>query len=73
MDQRDVLVADPLDVVFSEAVVEHGGAFEGLDGHDAGTVVRLEPFASRQGSSRPGGGHEGGQSKLRLLPLVVEV
>ena len=34
VDQRHVLVADALDVVVAEAVVEHGRALEGLDGND---------------------------------------
>ena len=41
VDQRDVLVADALDVVLAIAVLEHGRAFERLDGDDLGAVPLL--------------------------------
>ena len=73
MDERNVLVADALDVVLAVAVVEHRGALDGLDSSDPGTVISLEPFAGGQCSRRPGGSHEGSQPKPGPLGLVVEV
>ena len=68
-----MLVADSLDVVLAEAVVEHCGALEGLDGNDAGAVVGLEAFTCREGSRRSGCGDEGGQFQIGPLVAVVFV
>src|SRR5258706_11045983 len=52
MDQRDVLVADALDVVLAVAVVQHRRAFDCLDGRDLGTVNGLEIIARAYGACR---------------------
>jgi hypothetical protein len=50
VDQRDVLVADALDVVLTEAVLQHRRALERLHGDDAGAVLLLEAVPRRDGS-----------------------
>ena len=52
VDERDVLVADPLDVVLAVAVLEHRRTLECLDGDDAGAVLLLQPVAGAR-SCRP--------------------
>ena len=42
VDQGDVFVADPLDVVLAEPVVEHGGTFERFNGDGLGSQVFLQ-------------------------------
>ena len=68
VDERYVLVADALDVVLTEAVVEHRRALEGLDRHDAGAVVVLQAVTGAQGAGRPRGRDEGAQAKPGSLP-----
>ena len=51
VDQRDVLVADPLDVVLAEAVAEHRRALERLDRDDQRR--RSAPSGSRRRRSCP--------------------
>ena len=58
VDQRDVLVADPLDVVLAEAVVEHRRALERLGGDDLRAVVLLQVVAGGDRSGRAGRGDE---------------
>ena len=67
MDQRDVLVADPLDVVLAEAVAQHRRALDRLDGDDQRAEALLEVVA---GADRAGGsrrGDEGPEHQCRLL------
>ena len=52
VDQRDVLVADALDVVLAIAVLEHGRTFQRLDGDDLRAVPLLQIIA---GGDRAGG------------------
>ncbi len=61
VDERDVLVADALDVVVAVPVVEHGRAFEGFHGHDPGAVTLLEVVARPERAARARGRHVGGQ------------
>ena len=63
VDQRDVLVADALDVVLAEAVGEHRRALQRLDGHDPGAVVVLQPVAGGDRPGRAGRRHEGGEAQ----------
>ena len=58
VDQRDVLVADPLDVVLAEAVAEQGRALERLDGDGQRAVTLLEVVAGRDRAGRAGRGNE---------------
>ena len=64
VDQRDVLVADALDVVLAEAVLEHRRALERLDGDDPGAVVVLQPVAGGDRAGRSGGAGERGQPQV---------
>ena len=54
VDQRDVLVADALDVVLAIAVLEHGRTFERLDGGDLRAVPLLELVAGGDRAGRAG-------------------
>ena len=58
VDQRNVLVADALDIVLAIAVVEHGRAFQRLDGGDLRAVPRLEIIAGGNGAGRASRRHE---------------
>ena len=69
VDQRDVLVADALDVVFAVPVLEHGRALERLDGDDLGAVVVLEPIPGGDRAGRPRGRREGRQPKIAARRL----
>jgi hypothetical protein len=71
VDQRDVLVADALDVVFAEAVLEHRRALERFDGDDLGAVLLLQPVAGGDRAGRPGGGGERGEREVSTLRLVL--
>ena len=59
-----MLVADALDVVLAEAVLEHRRALQRLDRHDAGAVLVLQAVAGGDGAGRAGGRHEGGQPQV---------
>src|SRR6185503_5820428 len=61
VDQRDMLVADPLDVVLAMAVVEHGRAFNRLHRGNLAAVQRLEAITGAERSRRPAGTDEGSQ------------
>src|SRR5208283_996354 len=66
-DVRDVLVADPLDVVLAIAVVEEGRALRRLDRDDARSLLLLEPVARRE---RPRGARRRGvrgEHEARML------
>src|ERR671915_128695 len=65
MDQRNMFVADALDVVAPIAVVEQGWAFAGLDSDDAALVTRFQKVAGRQSAGRTGAGYERGKSGFR--------
>jgi hypothetical protein len=67
VDQRDVLVADALDVVLAEAVLEHRRALERLDGDDLGAVLLLEVVAGGDRAGRAGGRREGARFAGRVL------
>ena len=67
VDQRDVLVADPLDVVLAEAVAEHRRALERLDGDDQRAVALLQVVAGGDRPGRAGRRDERAQPQLRLL------
>ncbi len=54
VDDRDVLVADALDVVLAESVLEHRRAFEGFDGDDLRAVLLLQPVAGGDRAGRSG-------------------
>ena len=69
VDQRDMLVADPLDVVLAMAVVEHGRAFDRLDRSNLAAVQRLEAIAGAERSRRPAGTNEGSQPIVLMLVL----
>jgi hypothetical protein len=58
VDQRDVLVADPLDVVFAEPVPEQRWALEGLGRGDRRAEALLQMVPRRDRSRRPGGRDE---------------
>ncbi len=64
VDQRDVLVADALDVVLAEPVLEHRRALEGLDGDDPRAVLVLQQVAGGDRAGRPGGRHERSQPQI---------
>ena len=57
-----MLVADALDVVLAEAVVEHRRALERLDRDDPRAVALLQPVAGAERARRAGGGDEGAQA-----------
>ena len=59
VDVGHVLVADALDVVFAEAVVEQRRTLGGLDGDDARAEFFLEVIAGRQRAARTGCGNVG--------------
>ena len=59
-----MLVADALDVVLAEAVLQHRRALQRLGGHDAGAVVVLQPVAGGDGAGRPGGAGERRQAQV---------
>ena len=65
VDERHVLVADALDVVLAEAVLEQRRALQGLGGHDARPVALLQPVAGADGAGRARGRHEGRQAQVR--------
>ena len=65
MDQRDVLVADPLDVVLTKTVLEHRRALERLDGHDTRPVGLLEMVTGRDGAGRTCRRGERRQAQIR--------
>ena len=67
VDQRDVLVADALDVVLAEPVAEHRRTLERLDRDGQGARLLLEVIAGADRPSRAGGGGEGPQTEVRLL------
>ena len=48
VDQRDVLVADALDVVVAEAVLQHRRTLECFDRHDPAAVGVLEIVAGAE-------------------------
>jgi len=58
LDQRDVLVADALDVVGAVAVVEHGRALGRLDRDDLRPKGRLQVVARRQRAGGAGAADE---------------
>src|SRR4029077_20947038 len=68
VNERDVLVADPLDVVLAVAVVEHGRAFDRLDRGNLAAMQRLEGIAGGKLSCRPTGTDEGSQP-IVLMPM----
>ena len=69
MDVGDVLVADALDIVLAEPVVEQGRTFQRLDGNDLGAELLLEIVARGQGAARSGCRNEGGQVGARRLAV----
>ena len=64
VDQRDVLVADALDVVLAVAVLEHRRTLERLDGDDLGAVLVLQPVAGSDRAGRAGRRDERRQSEV---------
>src|SRR5437899_11755015 len=52
VDQRDVLVTDPLDVVLAVAVVQHRRALQRLDRDGHRSVALLEEVTGCQGPGR---------------------
>ena len=66
VDERDVLVADALDVVRAEAVGQHRRALQGLGGDDLGGVALLEVVTGAEGAGRAGGRHERAQPQAGL-------
>ena len=72
VDQRDVLVADALDVVLTETVVEHRRAFERLDRHDLRSVFVLQVVACSERSGGAGRRHVGGEVAAGVLGHVIE-
>ena len=58
VDERDVLVADALDVVLAEAVLEQRRALERLDGDDQRPEPLLEVVAGADRAGRAGRRHE---------------
>ena len=69
VDQRNVLVADSLDVVLAESVFEHGRAFERLHRDDVRAEVVLQPISCCDGSSRSGRRCERSESQIAALCL----
>ena len=67
VDQRDVLVADPLDVVLAEAVAEHRRALGRLDRDDQRAEPLLQVVAGGDRAGGSGRRDEGAQAQLRLL------
>ena len=65
VDERDVLVADALDVVLAEPVLEHRGALERLDGDDLRAVQILQAIAGGDRAGRAGGTRERGEPQWR--------
>ena len=73
VDQRDVLVADALDVVLTEPVLEHRRALERLDGDDPRAVLVLQPVAGGDRAGRTGGRHERGQPQVAPRRVAHDV
>src|SRR3954469_15840618 len=71
VDERDVLVPDALDIVLAIAVLEHGRAFERLDGGDLRAVALLQEVAGRDGAGRARRRDEGRQPQGRVLALEM--
>ena len=67
VDQRDVLVPDPLDVVLAEAVAQHRRALGRLDGDDQRAEALLEVVARADRAGRAGRGDERAQAQVGLL------
>ena len=66
-----MLVADALDVVLAEPVLEHRRTLEGFDGDDLRAVVVLQPVAGGDGPGRAGGRRERCQVELATLPAEL--
>ena len=62
-----MLVADALDVVLAEAVLEHRRALERLDGDDLRAVLLLQPVAGGDRAGRPGRRRERGEAQVAAL------
>ena len=73
LDQRDVLVADPLDVVGPVAVIEHGRAFERLDRDDPRAVRLLHMISGAERPARSGPGDEGGERQIGVAVAKVGI
>ncbi len=71
VDQRDVLVADALDVVLAVAVAQHGRAFERFDGGNRRPVPGFEMIAGGDRPRRAGGRHEGREPVATIGDLQV--
>ncbi len=65
VDQRDVFVADALDVVLAKAVLEHRRTLERFDSHDLGAELRLEVVACSNRSGRTGSRDEAARAEGR--------
>ena len=72
MNQRNVFVADALDVVLAKAVVEHRRAFERLDGHDLCALSILEVVARSERARRTRSRNVGREVAAGVLRDVVE-
>ena len=48
VDQRNMFVANSLDIVFAVAVVQHGWTFERFDRNDLCSKIILEPVSCSQ-------------------------
>ena len=59
-----MLVTDALDVVLTEAVLEHGGALERLDRHDLRAVQVFQAVTGGDGAGRAGGTGERGEREV---------
>src|SRR5579885_248727 len=71
VNERDVLVADALDVVLAIAVHEHGRTFHGLHGDDLRAELRLQIIAGAQRPRRARCRHEGCQLQRAVTSLHV--
>ena len=74
VDQRHVLVADALDVVLAEAVLEQGRALEGLGGEHLGAVDVLEVLTGGDGAGGTGGARHQGEPEVPagVTPVGLE-
>src|SRR3954469_11723692 len=73
VDERDMLVADPLDVVLAMAVVEHGRTFDRFDRGNLAAVQRLEAITGAERSCRPAGTDKGSEPVVPVLfPEMAE-
>src|SRR5262249_60037850 len=66
VNERNVLVANALDVVLAVSIAQHGGALERLDSNDLAAVAQFQIIAGGDGSGRSGRLYESRQARSRV-------